>query len=403
MPNRIAADGLQTCIRARLQSCRFSRERSAVRFHLSPHRNIFLAVALLLCAVAAAAQRPPQSAPPTPPPQMTPTQLILNDRFIDAVNGGAALDLADARQVFRLVFSSLPDEVVVYPSENYYYFVFSAQGKTFWGSIALFVEERDSGILNFGYAEKIDKFHQPCFPIKGGSAAFTARDGVALKKLNDFRYYVTFENKTRFFQLNQLILAPPKKARLTADETYVGPSFDESGLMFFLVYNQSEPHLYWLLDEDGYVAETFAPLGDDLVIGERTEFAFYLDRANQRKILVGVEGLNTLQNNWYDGPFDQLPDNHIRTGAIELKSFLEKAYPAARGRIDKYGNYLDSPGSRVAVAPYLVYFSRNDLLDTIEACKSAGLPPAKFYSCITQPVFKIPDSVLRCESAPGLK
>ncbi len=322
-----------------------------------------------------------------------------NDRFIGSINRHGELDLADPKAVFGLVFSNLADEVVVYPSENYYYFTLDFQGRTVWGSIALFADDREKGVVHFGYSERVDKLRQPCFPVRGGSAAFAAEDGLTVRKLNDFAYAVSFEGNTRVFKLNELGLAPPTRAKLTSDEVFVAPTFDESGLKFFLIFNQAENHVYWVLDEDSYVAEHFRPYSDDVVIGDRTEFAFYVDRLNDRKILVGVEGLNVLQNNWYDGPFDQLPDNYVRTGQLNLRQFLERAFPSTKGQIDDYGNYREWPGARVAVTPYRVYFAKEEVLDTVASCRTSSLSASKFYSCITEQVFSVPDRVKNCSGS----
>jgi len=162
-------------------------------------------------------------------------------------------------------------------------------------------------------------------------------------------------------------------------------------LHFFLVFNRSANWLYWVLDtwHDGHRA-SLTPLADDVVIDDRTEYAFYQDRARDRLILIGVEGFNVLQNNWYDGPFDQMPDNYVYLGQIEVQKYLEASYPHARGRIDKYGNYLDKAGSRIAVAPYLVYFYRSDLVTLVERTKAANLSRAAFLAALTRQVYEIP-------------
>ena len=36
--------------------------------------------------------------------------------------------------MFAHVFSRLPDEVTVYPSENYYYFILNVDGRQIWGT-----------------------------------------------------------------------------------------------------------------------------------------------------------------------------------------------------------------------------------------------------------------------------
>ncbi len=79
-------------------------------------------------------------------------RIVTNEAFINGLYMG--LDLTDQREVFRFVFSQLDDEVTVYPSENYYYFAFTARGKTLAGSISLFPEDRDSARVGFGWRTK---------------------------------------------------------------------------------------------------------------------------------------------------------------------------------------------------------------------------------------------------------
>jgi hypothetical protein len=235
--------------------------------------------------------------------------------------------------------------------------------------------------------------------VRGGSAAFTDKDGVVVTKIDDEAYAVTFEGHTRVFNLFHLDMTPPRHARLTQDEVFVATEFDESGLMFYLIFNKAENHLYWILDEDVYVPEHFHAVGDDVIFGDRTEFAFYVDKVNQRKLLIGVDGLNVLEDNYYDGPFDQMPDNLVKSGQLDIQPYLEKAYPDTKGQIDKYGNYLNWYGVRVAVAPYLNYFSRDDVTNTVRSCRASNYPPSRFYACLTQQIFLEPDSVKDCSKA----
>jgi len=315
---------------------------------------------------------------------------ISNDEFIN----GLYFDLNNAELVFSYVFSKLEDEVTIYPTENYYYFTFSAQGKTFCGSIALFASKRDEGILDFGYIEKNDKFSQPDPNAVSGWGVYNAENGVIVKKINNFKYSVTYDNRTIIFNLNKIGLEPPRKANLTDDEIFIGPGFDESGLKFFLIFNESVNHFYWILNEDGFVPEYFSDYTDNIVIGNRTEFAFYLDKENERKILIGVEGYNVLNNNWYDGPFDQMPDNYIKIDSIEVKKYLEAYLPNIKGKIDKFGRYIHEKGTRVAMAPYLVYFSKEDLVDIVSRCKYLSTDSrAEFFKCITQQIYDVPEDV----------
>jgi hypothetical protein len=260
----------------------------------------------------------------------------------------------------------------------------------FKGSLSLFANTRDRGVVDLGYVEVHDAPRRlPNPAARGGFGTFGAADGLAMAKLDDFRYAVELHGKQVVFNLYRPELDPPRKAKLLPDEIYVGPSFDESGLQFYLFYDSAQSHAFWVLNEDVRVAETFSSRVSDVLIGKRTGFAFYEDKERKRKILIGAKAENVLQNNWYDGPFDQMPDNLVSTGQLEVQSYLERSYPGTRARIDKYGNYLDCEGARVAVAPYLVYFSERDVLERAAACAKAPSLSVR-HACLTEQRFEVP-------------
>lgn len=304
---------------------------------------------------------------------------LANEKFIEGLSN--KLNLYDTDEVFRHVFSKLDDEVSIYPTENYYYYRFTTNGKEIWGTLNLPAHFQNFGSLGFSYIEKGNDVNATA--LVGGVADYSSANGVEINKIDDFNYNVTFENKTVLFKLNELELGPPKKATLTSDEIFVEPTFDESGLGFYLLFNNATKHLFWVLNEQDYDNESFTSLGEDLVIGDRTGFAFYLDEENNRKILVGVYGLNVLKNNWYDGPFDQLLDNYVFTGQIEIQKYIEAHDPDLVGKINKYGGYYEEPGMRVAIAPYTDYFFKDDLTSLLESCEDSKTR-SEFYTCITK-------------------
>lgn len=294
-------------------------------------------------------------------------------------------DIKQSKEVFEYVFRNLDDEVTIYPSENYYYFNLTLRGKALSGAFNLDVLTRDSGILGFGFVERLEDRrsavgrYTPTWQRMLGP-----EDDVYVTRVDDSRYKVSYEGKTVIFNLHNIDTARPVKARLTADEEYVGPSFDESGLKFFLIYNKAIRKLYWVLNEDGYVAEEFTPLSYHVMLGDRTEFAFYPDSINNRKILVGVQGLNIGHNNWFDGPFDQLPDNLVKAGKIDLRKYLESHLGYEPGTLDIYGNFIKKKGAaRAAVSPYTAYFERSDL-SFVDSSVAAGLTGAQLYGEITR-------------------
>ena len=303
---------------------------------------------------------------------------LSNQNFIEGLNN--ELNLYDTDEVFRYVFSKLDDVTYIYPTENYYYFKFPTNGKVIWGTLNLSAHYEGFGSLGFSYIERGNDINAPA--KIGGAANYSEADGVEINKIDDFNYNVTFENKTVLFKLHQLGLDPPKEARLASDEIFVEPTFDESGLGFYLMFNNATKHLFWVLNEQDYDNETFTSYGEDIVIGDRTGFAFYVDEENNRKILIGVYGLNVLQNSWYDGPFDQLLDNYVFTEQVEIQKYMEANDPDLAGTINKYGGLNEDPGMRVAVASYTDYFFKDDLKSVIDSCIDSKTR-SEFYTCIT--------------------
>jgi hypothetical protein len=295
---------------------------------------------------------------------------------------GAKIDLSNPKEVFRFVFFNLRNEVTVYPTENYYYFEFFAEGKSIKGNIGLFASIRDRGQLNFGYEESTAFYDAKDIVV--GESTFDETDGVEVKKLTPFRYAVTYQGKMVVFNLNQVEQKMAKRMRLAQGEVFVGQSFDESGLKFLLIFNQKCNHFFWLLNDDETISESFTTLTDNISIGNRTAFAFYDDKENNRKILIGVSADEVKRNSWYDGPFDQLPDNYIATGQVEVKKYMEAAYPYAKGKIDKFGISLVEPDNRLAICSYLEYSDTSELSEMISAAKrKTGKHAPDFYCEIT--------------------
>ena len=98
-------------------------------------------------------------------------------------------------------------------------------------------------------------------------------------------------------------------------------------------------------------------------------------------MLIAVNGANARRNNYYDGPFDQLPDNYA--DQTKIQSYLERAYPHVKGKIDKRGVLKADRGNRVAVSAYHIYFDDRELTFVASCRKTHAKEPAKFYACIT--------------------
>ena len=315
----------------------------------------------------------------TTTPDVTPEgYLLLNQRLIESLTTDF-VDIEDVDEVFSYVFSALPEEVMVYPSENYYYWILYGNGIQIWGNIRLPAGARDNGVLSFGY------FIYKESPF-GSSERFTrakfysVADGLIVREKDPFSYIVEYNDKSVTFNLHKLSQEPPELFPLREGEVFIERTFDESGYQFFLIFNEFENYFLWVLNEEETVPDDLDSLTEDFLLGRRSAFVFWVDKAySDRKILVGVYGGNTMQNNYFDGPFDQLADNYVEE--VNISYYMEKAFPYYKGRIDKYGYIIDTEGhDRVSLSTYHDYWDTPSLELILERIQLAGDDP---YPCIS--------------------
>lgn len=277
----------------------------------------------------------------------------------------ADVDVADSLAVFAHVFAGLPDVITVFPSENYYYFQFHAGGREFRGSLNFFASTVDEGAFGFVY-EEVAAYEWPLYDRIEGRLALTSAGPARLARVGELEYDLSFRGRTvrvRFHRLDQL---PPRRARLLDGETFVANTLDESGTAFHLIYSRSCASFVWLLNEEHQIQEPLVAFSAGLLVGARTRFVYYDDGTGGRKVLVGVHADEERRNTWYDGPFDQLPDNDVKAGRVRLAEYLQRARASAGAATDTYGIYLNDPELRVAITPYATYTRPSDLSRAIE-------------------------------------
>ncbi len=284
-------------------------------------------------------------------------RLHTNEQYVKELGNRGALDVGDVKSVFRYVLASLPSRVRVFPTENYYYFFFYQDGIKYAGNLRFDVEARDMGLLSFAYFKDSTGWQES---DRDHYAVFGPNDGVTLEKTGELVYRVQYAGESVSFELHDLSAVRPPPNAVADQETYLGPVFDESGLRFFLIFDQKHRVFHYVLDET-------VPVNDELIsvpglthflIGRRTGFAFHTDRDHNRRILIAVYGPNVEVNNYLDGPFDQLPDNFIKGEA--LRRALVLVNPAIDGKIDRLGISKDGE-RREPVASYVEYEFTEDL------------------------------------------
>jgi hypothetical protein len=303
--------------------------------------------------------------------------VVTNETYVNEAVRSAGFDLADPLAVFAFVLNSLPQRVNVYPTENFYYFRFMHDGVPVSGNIRLDVLDRDQGTVRFAYFEDHADWKKDG---REQAIALGASHGVIVERLEPLHYRVSYRGKLVEFVLNDVSQHKPPPAIVGRDEVVIGPIFDESAMRFFLVFNAKQKTFHYLLDETGSVADRLVPSAktDRILIGTRTGFAFYRDHRLDRKILIGAFDMNSRLNNYFDGPFDQLPENFIE-GDI-LRDAIIAADPEVKGEIDRLGHFLDGSG-RYAVHPYMLYKKVDDLYVMHRCATDRRVPAAAYYRC----------------------
>lgn len=311
------------------------------------------------------------------------SSLLTNQQFIEALRF-TDLSLDDPDAVFAHVFSRLPDTVVVYPSENYYYFRFFVHHQEFSGNIRLDADDRDRGIVSFAYFAVDHGFtSDDALQSLRFSSQLTADDGVVLTPVDASTYRISYQNKVVTFHLHSLPQTLPPDMTLLPSERFVARTFDESGFQFVLVYDTTRPQFRFILDNSAPLPDVLHEVAPDIVVGQMSGFAFVVDSDLHRRVLIGVSDAEATRNTYFDGPFDQLADNAIDDTTFQEE--LEVVYPYARGQIDRRGFFLDSQGqrtfNRLAVTPYTRYASLDSLLTFVASCRQRSV--SDILPCLT--------------------
>ncbi|MBT3070445.1 hypothetical protein KKP04_06150 [Rhodomicrobium sp. Az07] len=284
------------------------------------------------------------------------------------------IDMANPDAVFAAVFEALPEKAVVYPTESYYYFTFPYKGMVYAGNIRLDAWDQFDGKVHFAYFPEYAFWRKPLDPAY---KKLGTEDGVDVKQIDKLHYTVTFKGKTVAFELPDLSKTKPAPGAVRDDETYIGPIWDESGVKFELVFNKPSKTFLYVLNDMPKVDQYEDTTMPGVTVGHRTSFAFYKDKLADRRILIGVFMGNTQLNNYFDGPFDQLPDNFIEGDA--LRDALIEIEPNMKGKMDRYGS--DPSGEvRYAITTYIYYDGVADLKPIVDcAAKESDAP--KYYAC----------------------
>lgn len=257
------------------------------------------------------------------------------------------IDYKDPKKLLGYLWPRFPAYAIVYPTETYYYYSLKIGGEDFAGNIRLL--DLKEGVLHIGYYDKK-------FPIGDSNLWFADMskvDGIKIKVISDFRYEVSYEGRTVTFVLSDFINQLPKKPELNENEKFISQIFDESGVRLVLIFNSAAETFYFLVNQDIPLNDNLKNIGDDFYYGLNTGFVYYKSPQTNRLTLVGVNRRNISANNYFDGPFDQVPPR------LPIREELLMAFPSLKTdpnrTIDEYGNYKSDPNRRVAISAYFKY------------------------------------------------
>lgn len=268
-----------------------------------------------------------------------------------------APDFQSPRSVLAFVLSQLPPCSTVFPTERYFYYRFPLADRVISGNIR-FVDA-ESGGISVGYFDAYNNQDLGTGVFQDGRDAVSIRYTEASHQVD-----ISIDGISRSFVLDQEAFDPPSFPLLPGEQLISGVR-DESGYFLYLIYWQPGRSFYYLLNPAKPLPETWSradagPL--DLRFGDRSRFCFLRHPQTGRFILVGVHRREIELNSWYDGPFDQVPPH------LPIRAILEEAYPYVKdaGGIDEHGNFLQTPGQRVAISPYANYSSGPQLVHDLQ-------------------------------------
>ena len=303
-------------------------------------------------------------------------KLHTNEEMIQELQEQNDLDIHNPNAVFAAVFEALPAKVTVYPTESYYYFTFPLNGINYAGNIRFDAWDQFDGKVHFAYYVEYAYWRKPLEPFY---KKLGPDDGLQVKQIDKFHYTIAFKGKTVEFVLPDLSNVKPAAGQIRDDEVYIGPSWDESGVPFFLIYNKTAKTFLYILNDNPKMDQYQpSPLSPALTVGIRTSFAFYKDKLTDRQILIGDFIGHTMLNDYFDGPFDQLPDNYVQGNTL-LDAILEVEPGLKEENPDRYG--ADKTGEfRYGITSYKYYGKLPELKPVID-CADKATEPAVYYKC----------------------
>jgi hypothetical protein len=282
--------------------------------------------------------------------------------------------IENSEEVFSYVMDYMPRYAIVYPTERFYYFNTFIDFEPISGNIRM--ADIEKGEIGIAYFRTKDMYSQTFVKV------FNESDGLTFEKLSDRFYRINYRDNSILLKIPTTDITPPKKLVLLSEEEFIGHIHDESGIKFFLIYSNETNAFYDLLDDEDGVADKLIEVDKNLFLGARTEFFFYRDESYNRTLFVGSKLDNIADNNYLDGPGDQVPI------AIPIRDKLHKVYPhtlLGEG-VDEFGVSLNKTDGwkRVAITPFERYYTPEDVSFRMQYCLAKNITGSFLWTCMTR-------------------
>lgn len=286
------------------------------------------------------------------------------------------------------VLQQAPEPIVVYPSERYYYFTIKASDLYVSGNLRF--TDVEEGVLHTGafrVGETYD-FVAETFDHRSGSVHI---EPSGTPDPRGPTYTLRFGDVVR-----TVVLVEPQQPAESSEAPFlewrfVSPIVDESGVVFDLFFDAERKRFAYLLRESATAPspESLIPIEDrgmlpagmSLWRAPQSAFVFLRGAVPGRALLVGVAHRNVRLNNYFDGPFDQVPPR------LPLRDMLYAAYPYTQiGRgLDPHGRFIGQDGVRVAISPYHTYRSPSGLIRHVaERVDATATGPGRFLAVVEE-------------------
>ncbi len=325
-----------------------------------------------------------------------PRPIILQSAWIQQFRSDEGVDYREPAQVLRALLESTPSEVDVLPSEFYWYFQLPAQAAWLRGTMVWNLQSPDR--MEFSYYALSRGFLPQGTENFSGKAQFTwagelsempgctvgglERDDRGLiRRIKCFGISKTFH----YPFLNKDIESNRARLRslgcLLKGEEHWADFMDESGIRFSAIFLPAEKRVIEIVHPDDVrlLRLTHYP-AQDVWHDSNTDFVFFKDA--ERYVLIGNYKFHMLENNYFDGPHDQLAHADMYVGHVEplgklipkLGSYLPEM------PVDEYGTFAKFKHGRFVIADHVSYEHMNDFAH-VPKCRRDR---PGFYGCLVR-------------------